>query len=38
MVAETSGVDPGFLKKGFHIFQGVGVRFASFISYLLNIP
>ena len=32
-----SGTDPGFLE-GVHIYKGVGVRFADFISFFLNIP
>ena len=31
-------VDPGFLERGFiYIYKGVGVRFANFISFFLNI-
>ena len=32
------GADPGFLEKEFRMYKGVGVRFADFISFLLNIP
>ena len=35
----NSGVDPGFLEKGFICIKGWGgVRFANFISFFLNIP
>ena len=30
-------MDPGFLERG-NMFKGVGVRFADFISFYLNIP
>ena len=33
-----SGADPGFLVRGAHMYKGVGVRFADFISFFLNIP
>ena len=32
------GSDPGFLVKGVHMYKGVEVRFADFISFFLNIP
>ena len=34
----TPGAGPGFLKRGFHLCKGVGVRFADFIYVFLNIP
>ena len=33
-----SGAGPGFLENGVHIYKGLGVRFADFISFLLNFP
>ena len=32
------GADPGFLERGFICIKGVGLRFADFISFFLNIP
>ena len=32
------GADPEFLERGVHMYKGVGVRFADFISFFLNIP
>ena len=29
--------DPGFLEKGVHMYEGVGVRFADFLLFFLNI-
>ena len=31
-----TGVDPGFLERGFIMYKGVGVRFADFISFSLR--
>ena len=28
--------DPAFLERGFHMYKGVGVRFADFLSFLLK--
>ena len=33
-----SGADPGFIEMGGHMYKGVGVRFADFISFFSNIP
>ena len=35
---DIAGADLGFMKRGFIIFNGVGFRFADFISFFLNIP
>ena len=32
-----SGADSGFLERGSYIYIGVGVRFADFMSFSLNI-
>ena len=34
----ASGVDPGFLERGFICIKVWGVRFADFVSSFLNIP
>ena len=37
--ALLSGVDPGFLERGFtYIYKDVGGCFADFISFCFNIP
>ena len=33
-----AGADPGFLERGVHMYKGVGVRFADFISFFLQYP
>ena len=39
VAAVFSGADLGFLERGFIcIYKGVGVRFAVFLSFFLNIP
>ena len=38
ITARTAGADPGFLERGFIMNKGVGVSYADFISFFLNIP
>ena len=38
ITARTAGADPGFLERGFIMNKGVGVSYADFISFYLNIP
>ena len=33
-----SGTDPDISGKGVFIYKGIGVHFADFISFFLNIP
>ena len=37
-LAHCSGGSTISGKKGVHMFEGVGFRFADFISFFLNIP
>ena len=38
MSSFCTAADPGFLERGVHLYKGVMVRFADFISFFLNIP
>ena len=33
-----TGVDPGLLEKGVHMYNGWGIRFANFLSFFLKYP
>ena len=37
LFASRSGADPGFFGKGVRLYKGMGVRFADFIIFFLNM-